>query len=191
MPASDYVSHGGGGALKLKGSAGVDKKQRKKKKKRVEDSNDNDNNNNNNNTDKGDNGARKTVLGVEDEKNGSGNVAKEHGSISNDAVDVGIDIDDPASKHDLNDGNADAHANASALQKRKEKTDAVTPSMSSASGKTEAQLRYEERRRRRLEERLRREGVKTHKERVEELNRYLSNLSEHHDMYVKKNLLAI
>jgi protein FAM32A len=26
--------------------------------------------------------------------------------------------------------------------------------------------------------------MKTHKERVEELNRYLSNLSEHHDMWV-------
>lgn len=35
-----------------------------------------------------------------------------------------------------------------------------------------------------LSERLAREGVKTHKERVEELNKYLSNLSEHHDMYV-------
>ena len=33
-----------------------------------------------------------------------------------------------------------------------------------------------------LDERLRREGLKTHKERVEELNKYLSNLSEHHDM---------
>ncbi len=33
-----------------------------------------------------------------------------------------------------------------------------------------------------LEERLKREGIKTHKERVEELNRYLSGLSEHHDM---------
>ncbi|KAL2048532.1 hypothetical protein N7G274_000444 [Stereocaulon virgatum] len=49
-------------------------------------------------------------------------------------------------------------------------------------GKTEAELRHEERRRRRLDERLKREGTKTHKERVEELNRYLSNLSEHHDM---------
>ncbi|KIW22239.1 uncharacterized protein PV07_12145 [Cladophialophora immunda] len=48
--------------------------------------------------------------------------------------------------------------------------------------KTEAERRYEEQRRRRLEERLKREGVKTHKERVEELNRYLSSLSEHHDM---------
>ena len=27
--------------------------------------------------------------------------------------------------------------------------------------------------------------MKTHKERVEELNKYLSNLSEHHDMYVQ------
>ncbi|KAL8957503.1 MAG: hypothetical protein Q9193_005242 [Seirophora villosa] len=53
---------------------------------------------------------------------------------------------------------------------------------SQARGKTEAELRHEERRRRRLEERLKREGTKTHKERVEEFNHYLSNLSEHHDM---------
>ncbi|RMZ92334.1 hypothetical protein DV736_g427, partial [Chaetothyriales sp. CBS 134916] len=49
--------------------------------------------------------------------------------------------------------------------------------------KTEAERRYEEQRRKRLEERLRKEGgPKTHKQRVEELNRYLSGLSEHHDM---------
>jgi hypothetical protein len=35
-----------------------------------------------------------------------------------------------------------------------------------------------------LHERLQKEGIKTHKERVEELNKYLSRLSEHHDMYV-------
>ncbi|KAL8704977.1 MAG: hypothetical protein Q9201_001874 [Fulgogasparrea decipioides] len=49
-------------------------------------------------------------------------------------------------------------------------------------GKTQAELQHEERRRRRLEERLKREGTKTHKERVEEFNHYLSSLSEHHDM---------
>ncbi|KAK5135898.1 hypothetical protein LTR08_004548 [Meristemomyces frigidus] len=50
-------------------------------------------------------------------------------------------------------------------------------------GKTEAQRRHEERKRKRLEERLQRDGgVKTHKEKVEELNKYLSKLSEHHDM---------
>jgi protein FAM32A len=48
--------------------------------------------------------------------------------------------------------------------------------------KTEAERRFEEHRRKRLDERLKKEGVKTHKERVEELNRYLSRLSEHHDM---------
>lgn len=49
--------------------------------------------------------------------------------------------------------------------------------------KTEAQKRQEEMKRKRLEEKFEREGgVKTHKERVEELNRYLSGLSEHHDM---------
>ena len=48
--------------------------------------------------------------------------------------------------------------------------------------KTEAEKRYDEMRRKRLEERMRKEGVKTHKEKVEELNKYLSGLSEHHDM---------
>ncbi|KAJ4993303.1 hypothetical protein SVAN01_01278 [Stagonosporopsis vannaccii] len=48
--------------------------------------------------------------------------------------------------------------------------------------KTDAEKRHEEYRRKRLEEKLRREGVKTHKEKVEELNKYLSGLSEHHDM---------
>jgi protein FAM32A len=48
--------------------------------------------------------------------------------------------------------------------------------------KTEAEKRHDEMRRKRLEERMKREGVKTHKEKVEELNKYLSGLSEHHDM---------
>lgn len=48
--------------------------------------------------------------------------------------------------------------------------------------KTDAERRFEEQRKKRLEERLRKEGVKTHKQRVEELNKYLSGLSEHHDM---------
>lgn len=50
-------------------------------------------------------------------------------------------------------------------------------------GKTEAERRFEERKRRRLDERLMKEGVRSHKERVEEFNKYLANLSEHHDMY--------
>lgn len=41
-----------------------------------------------------------------------------------------------------------------------------------------------------LDERLKKMGVKTHKERVEELNKYLSTLSEHHDMYVPQNFLV-
>lgn len=48
--------------------------------------------------------------------------------------------------------------------------------------KTEAEKRHEERRRKRLEDKVKKEGVKTHKEKVEELNKYLSGLSEHHDM---------
>ncbi|CZS89848.1 uncharacterized protein RAG0_01088 [Rhynchosporium agropyri] len=49
-------------------------------------------------------------------------------------------------------------------------------------GKTASERAYEEMRRKRLHNRLQKEGVKTHKERVEELNKYLSKLSEHHDM---------
>ncbi|KAI5277586.1 hypothetical protein KEM54_004961, partial [Ascosphaera aggregata] len=47
--------------------------------------------------------------------------------------------------------------------------------------KTKAEIEYEERRKKRLLHRLKREGIKTHKEQVEELNKYLSTLSEHHD----------
>lgn len=51
--------------------------------------------------------------------------------------------------------------------------------------KTPTEKRHEEMRRKRLEDRLKREGGgRTHKQRVEELNKYLSGLSEHHDMYV-------
>lgn len=42
-----------------------------------------------------------------------------------------------------------------------------------------------------LDERLQKTGMKTHKQRVEELNKYLSNLSEHHDMYVLSPALFI
>lgn len=48
--------------------------------------------------------------------------------------------------------------------------------------KTESERRFDEQRKKRLEERLKREGVKSHKQRVEELNHYLSSLSDHHDM---------
>ena len=50
-------------------------------------------------------------------------------------------------------------------------------------GKTDAERRFEERKREQMEKRLAKEGVKTHKERVEEYNKYLASLSEHHDMY--------
>ncbi|TVY57166.1 Protein FAM32A [Lachnellula cervina] len=52
----------------------------------------------------------------------------------------------------------------------------------SSDGKTPSERAYEETRRKRLADRIAREGPKTHKQRVEELNKYLSTLSEHHDM---------
>jgi protein FAM32A len=87
-------------------------------------------------------------------------------------------------------------------------SDQQPSSSSTGTGKTEAQRRHEEIKRKRvsyttkhthfatssnrnaniygfvqLDDRLKREGgAKTHKQRVEELNKYLSTLSEHHDM---------
>ena len=80
----------------------------------------------------------------------------------------------------------------------------IIPEDGPSVGKTETERRHEEMKRKRvcelgwacnahaarcssdldsqLNERIKREGVKTHKERVEDLNKYLSNLSEHHDM---------
>ncbi|KAI5853699.1 hypothetical protein BZA05DRAFT_394397 [Tricharina praecox] len=49
-------------------------------------------------------------------------------------------------------------------------------------GKTEAERRFEKRKQEQLEKRLAKEGIKSHKERVEEYNKYLASLSEHHDM---------
>ncbi|KAI4233905.1 MAG: hypothetical protein L6R40_006937 [Gallowayella cf. fulva] len=92
------------------------------------------------------------------------------------------DIEGPKAKaQELNDDTPDKTVSRKTesedLDGREESECPVQPR-----GKTEAELRHEERRRRRLEERLKREGTKTHKEKVEEFNHYLSNLSEHHDM---------
>ncbi|KAF9739066.1 hypothetical protein PMIN06_005315 [Paraphaeosphaeria minitans] len=90
---------------------------------------------------------------------------------------------------------ADASAEASIQAKARSKSSSHTPRRSISPDtaekalkedggrrKTEAEKRHDEMRRKRLEDRLKKEGVKTHKEKVEELNKYLSGLSEHHDM---------
>ncbi|KAF2451845.1 DUF1754-domain-containing protein [Karstenula rhodostoma CBS 690.94] len=90
---------------------------------------------------------------------------------------------------------ADATAEASTQVKARSKSPSHTPRRSISPDtaekaikedggrkKTEAEKRHDEMRRKRLEDRLKKEGVKTHKEKVEELNKYLSGLSEHHDM---------
>ncbi|KAF3932298.1 hypothetical protein ABW19_dt0205658 [Dactylella cylindrospora] len=48
--------------------------------------------------------------------------------------------------------------------------------------KTVAELKFEETRKKRLDQKLLKEAAKSHKERVEDFNKYLANLSEHHDM---------
>ncbi|CZT17202.1 uncharacterized protein RCC_03034 [Ramularia collo-cygni] len=112
----------------------------------------------------------------------------------------------PAENKSKEDGAGSAAENeSSALQKAlaEEEGEVEKPQESEVNtfGKTEAQRRHEERRKKRaslasqlyiagharltipqLDERLKREGVQTHKERVQQLNKYLSTLSEHNDM---------
>jgi protein FAM32A len=78
----------------------------------------------------------------------------------------------------------DATKSPSRTPRRSWSPETAAQSIKKAGGrkKTEAERRHDETRRKRLEERLKRDGVKTHKEKVEELNKYLSGLSEHHDM---------
>uniref|UniRef100_A0A8H7Y533 DUF1754-domain-containing protein n=1 Tax=Psilocybe cubensis TaxID=181762 RepID=A0A8H7Y533_PSICU len=53
---------------------------------------------------------------------------------------------------------------------------------SSSSRKTEAERRFEEVQKRRLEQRISKLAHKTHKDRVNEFNAHLESLSEHHDI---------
>ncbi len=116
--------------------------------------------------------------------------------------------DRPASAERINPPKSATDAKASSadpeLQTAKELSPGDQEALGTYVGKTEAEIRHEEMRRKRvslcsqalptcngtdetmrqLNERLKKEGVKTHKEKVEDLNKYLSNLSEHHDMYV-------
>ena len=173
MPADEYAT-ATGGSLKLKGvnpSSKVSKPHKKKKKPK----------------------------------------AKKSSSNSNLEENTENGPDDPLKTVDGEPETVDEDALARAKAENQIEEDLEAEISARGRGKTEAELRHEERRRRRvgflllatipnsslcipytfllltsvqLDERLKREGTKTHKERVEELNRYLSNLSEHHDMYV-------
>jgi protein FAM32A len=154
MPSSDYASAIGGG-LKLKGvsSGGIDKKKKKSKK------------NKDHSVSKEDTSRRQIDPITSTAASKDRSVSPSTGDKTQRAAD------------DDEDG---------ALSTTKPQDDSAmttsTRETSSAAYKTVAQRKHDEQRRKRLDERLRREGVQTHKERVEQLNKYLSGLSEHHDM---------
>ncbi|KAJ2914272.1 hypothetical protein MD484_g6149, partial [Candolleomyces efflorescens] len=58
----------------------------------------------------------------------------------------------------------------------------VNSSASSSSRKTEAEKRFEEVQRKRMEQRVAKLAKKTHKDRVADFNKHLETLSEHHDI---------
>ncbi|KAI9149368.1 hypothetical protein HJFPF1_11420 [Paramyrothecium foliicola] len=127
MPADEYSSVGGGGALKLKGAKVTKKKKKSKAKADLE----------------------KNLAAAEDA------LIKRKGSPSRDRPDA-ADEDDPAK-----DGEEDRPTEL-----------------------TEAQKHFEEVKRQRLLKMVEKhpELLKSHRERVEDRNKYLSRLSEHHDM---------
>ncbi|KAI1092351.1 DUF1754-domain-containing protein [Rostrohypoxylon terebratum] len=130
MPADDYASVGGGGALKLKGGRVQKNKKKKKTKSNLECS-----------------------LSTTDD------------SASQDAKQKQAREADKADKPRQDDGDDE---------------DIVEH-------KTEAERRHEEANRKKMlkmleDPKVASEFRKTHKERVEGLNTYLSKLSEHHDM---------
>ncbi|KAF9270598.1 DUF1754-domain-containing protein [Marasmius fiardii PR-910] len=57
-----------------------------------------------------------------------------------------------------------------------------SPAASSKSKKTDAEKRFDEIQRRRLQQRVAKMAHKTHKDRVNEFNAHLESLSEHHDI---------
>lgn len=92
---------------------------------------------------------------------------------------------DPAAEQDAGEDAPQQQQGDEELEKARRDGDDGGPS--SKSRKTEAERRFEEVRRKKLLELAESAGsrpelLKTHKERVEELNTYLSKLSEHHDM---------
>ncbi|KAK4044775.1 protein FAM32A [Parachaetomium inaequale] len=159
MPADEYTSIARG-PLKLKGGAGVTKKKKKKDKDRAK-------------------GA-----GTDLEKNlstGSGGDRDSAGSalaVSDDAKNTpderSPDAEDNKGRRGGSEEGRDAKGEGEGQEEEEE-------------NKTETERRFAEAKRKRLKEltesgRIRPELLKTHKQRVEELNAHLARLSEHHDM---------
>ncbi|KAJ6145806.1 hypothetical protein N7470_009701 [Penicillium chermesinum] len=78
-----------------------------------------------------------------------------------------------AEAHDATEANASSEAGASTEQPTDETGQSASGYKKTAANSISTKC---------LHERVKREGFKTHKQRVEELNKYLSRLSEHHDM---------
>lgn len=159
MPSADYGNAVGGG-LKLKGAkdAGV-KKKKKEKKSKTADAGDGD---------KAQQSALQKALADEDkddDETGGSQVAGTRG------MDGALETTDHSDHKDY--GKTEAQKRQEELRRKRVSGRLIPPQILIGSV---SDLRVQ------LEERLKKEGIKTHKERVEELNKYLSGLSEHHDM---------
>ncbi|KAI9652332.1 MAG: hypothetical protein M1831_006879 [Alyxoria varia] len=158
MGKDDYTSSivsGGGGGLKLKGAknAGIDKKKKKKNRHKEKE---------------------ESAEVVERQRHNAG----EETPVVREGDELERDVEDEDLGSDEGTSNKKREKQVLGQSEQEEQEGEEVPERY----KTEAERRHEEMRRKRLDDRLRREGLKTHKQRVEDLNKYLSTLSEHHDM---------
>lgn len=156
MPSDDYASFSGGGALKLKG--GKIGKSKKKKKDKASDL------------------ERSLSTG------GSGGEAKldpDKKRAKSKAIDDGRPEEAPEDDADegLADHKTEAERRHEEAQRKKVRAAPLLPGHDRDCWLTVPPWQFLK-----LSEGARPELLKTHKERVEELNTYLSKLSEHHDM---------
>lgn len=193
MPASDYTG-AIGGALKFKGGSKVTKlKKRAKPKPEAEETEEAERASASRRTsDRNDAEPERPELKRNRTSGQSGELGLEKTESPSQER---IKSPDPAHKEpewrtpskpslDREDSRGSAHRLSPWGSKSIEGTKDLAEALKSSgwSSKTEAERKHDERRRKRLEEKMKREGVKTHKEKVEEFNKRLANLSEHHDM---------
>nr|CAG4638909.1 EOG090X0P1V [Cyclestheria hislopi] len=81
-------------------------------------------------------------------------------------------------KKNKNKETANVHEEA----KTKEKTETQTKQSGVVIQKTKAQLKFEQMKEEQAKKRIMEKAMKTHKQRVEEFNRHLDNLTEHFDI---------
>ncbi|KAJ3374727.1 hypothetical protein GGF31_006624 [Allomyces arbusculus] len=85
-------------------------------------------------------------------------------------------------KKDKKEKSADRKESSSSAPKTEERSSSRPTTPVVVATKTAAEIAFEEAQRKRQRERIAKMAAKSHKEKVDEFNKYLESLSEHHDI---------